>query len=324
VIAPSATQSDSNVTCDLESYKQRGWCRAELLAKVCGSGSRELYFVHGKVEELAVQLASWHSVNDSLFVFEGDFTNPLDKEQLVAPVLGLYSSLLKRSNVRPATQMQQRSTRVRSLSNSRRAFTEFSSIYFDTVTDHVLKLIHNNRARFFPKTHVVDASVEVTPANATARAKMSATTERELFGSLVLRMEQRVLDVLAQTPPSSRTDSSSTRNFICSSKIDAPLDPMLLRGYAHTRTHARDDRRNATRVHSCTCARTYSLAQVRESVRTRVRGHAHTLTAASALTHSHVSMHLRISAHTCTCTSATANLFEHQCTSGRARVCGTM
>mmetsp|Transcript_29064 Transcript_29064/g.61024 ORF Transcript_29064/g.61024 Transcript_29064/m.61024 type:complete len:221 (-) Transcript_29064:685-1347(-) len=220
--------------------------------------------------------------------------------------------------------MQQRSTRVRSLSNSRRAFTEFSSIYFDTVTDHVLKLIHNNRARFFPKTHVVDASVEVTPANATARAKMSATTERELFGSLVLRMEQRVLDVLAQTPPSSRTDSSSTRNFICSSKIDAPLDPMLLRGYAHTRTHARDDRRNATRVHSCTCARTYSLAQVRESVRTRVRGHAHTLTAASALTHSHVSMHLRISAHTCTCTSATANLFEHQCTSGRARVCGTM
>lgn len=50
VVAPSTPHSDLKTNCDLDTYKRRGWCRAEVLSHVARRGTSELYIATEKGE----------------------------------------------------------------------------------------------------------------------------------------------------------------------------------------------------------------------------------------------------------------------------------
>ena len=109
VIAPSAVHAQTQMICDLDTYATRGWCRAEMLSKVCGSGLHHMYVFEGggegagapRLEPVTVE----YLTKLSLHVFSGQFSccalnhvncKRCDKQELVTPVLGLYSLVLTR------------------------------------------------------------------------------------------------------------------------------------------------------------------------------------------------------------------------------------
>jgi len=95
ICAPEATHRDTGLPCGFHSYSERGWCRMEMLAKACGSGTSHIYVCRGDgvyLEELAVSQMNCLSFN----VYEGVFTKESDKEMLVLPTLGLYSRVLRK------------------------------------------------------------------------------------------------------------------------------------------------------------------------------------------------------------------------------------
>mmetsp|Transcript_22794 Transcript_22794/g.64763 ORF Transcript_22794/g.64763 Transcript_22794/m.64763 type:complete len:1031 (+) Transcript_22794:110-3202(+) len=159
IVAPPAEHQNSK-RCDLNTYNARGWCRAEMLAKVCSSGLRNFFLFEGGgalepiTEERLLSL--------SMYVFEGDFSccqqkhakSCCDKEALVEPLLGLYGLVLRQ---------------VRAGVDPKRV-------------QPVLKHICSNRERFFPPSHRVQADDAIPE-------------ERELFGPLVECMEKYVGDL---------------------------------------------------------------------------------------------------------------------------------
>eukprot|EP00756_Hemistasia_phaeocysticola_P028128 Hpha_TRINITY_DN16160_c0_g2::TRINITY_DN16160_c0_g2_i1::g.3154::m.3154 len=156
IVAPTARHKNSGHLCNAETYSLRGWCRAEMMAKVCGSGLEHMYIIQGEAatmepvtEDFLVQL--------DLRVFEGQFsccalnhkgTFRCDKESLMSPILGLYSLVIKQKS-NPHIQ-------------------------------RIFKLIDADRDRFFPPDFTfVD--------------EQGRKDKRELFGPLVPKMEQRVM-----------------------------------------------------------------------------------------------------------------------------------
>ena len=89
IIAPKTIHCDSNRQCDLDTYQARGWCRAEMLSKVCGSGVSGMTIA--ELDEAGTTTLKPITMDDiaklSLYVFEGNFTVPQDAEQLVDPVV---------------------------------------------------------------------------------------------------------------------------------------------------------------------------------------------------------------------------------------------
>jgi len=158
IIAPPA-EHQSTRHCDLESYNARGWCRAEVLAKICSSGLDNFFIFASEGELEAVTEKRLPSL--SMYVFEGEFSccqqkhikSTCDKEALVEPVLGLYSLVLRQ--VRAGINLQR--------------------------MDPVLQHIRENKERFFPTTYRfhTEGSVE----------------DRELFGPLVEASERYVRDL---------------------------------------------------------------------------------------------------------------------------------
>lgn len=154
VVAPTCVHRDTGKICNVDSYNTRGWCRAEMLSKVCGSGIHGMYYFISKDSEVQDD-ASDHLVamtlDDlerlSLRIFEGTFSVPEDAETLVGPVLGLFSLMLKQK--------------------------DRSHVGKDLVYKHVT----DDKDRFFPETITYDND---------------KTTETELFGPLVKMMEEHV------------------------------------------------------------------------------------------------------------------------------------
>ena len=76
VVAPKATHADTGVTCDVETYKRRLWCRVELFSHYFRRGRDAMYLLEQddvkQPAELASMEKSW--LLDALFVFEGDCT----------------------------------------------------------------------------------------------------------------------------------------------------------------------------------------------------------------------------------------------------------
>mmetsp|Transcript_55583 Transcript_55583/g.154799 ORF Transcript_55583/g.154799 Transcript_55583/m.154799 type:complete len:1117 (-) Transcript_55583:152-3502(-) len=149
IVAPPAEHQNSK-RCDLNTYNARGWCRAEMLAKVCSSGLRNFFLFEGGgalepiTEERLLSL--------SMYVFEGDFSccqqkhakSCCDKEALVEPVLGLYSLVLRQ---------------IRANANCKNM-------------EPIMKHIRDNKERFFPTLY-------------SFQAEGVGAEERELFGPLV-------------------------------------------------------------------------------------------------------------------------------------------
>ena len=108
VIAPHTTHSNTCEPCGLDSYATRGWCRAEMLSKVCGSGLKHMYVFETNGDTnaggtLQPVTLDWLS-RLSLHVFDGRFSccalkhqqsARCDKEELALPMLGLYSLVLQ-------------------------------------------------------------------------------------------------------------------------------------------------------------------------------------------------------------------------------------
>jgi hypothetical protein len=160
IIAPPAEHQCSR-RCDLQSYNARGWCRAEMLAKICSSGL-ENFFIFESSEGGLEPVTEDRLPSLSMFVFEGEFSccqqrhikSSCDKEALVEPVLGLYSLVLRqtRSNVNCKNM------------------------------EPVMKHIRDNKERFFPTLY-------------SFQAEGTSAEERELFGPLVSATEAYVEDL---------------------------------------------------------------------------------------------------------------------------------
>jgi len=97
MVAPQTEHIDTELPCDWETYSRRGWCRAEILCKVCASGVSNMYIAKeaSKLETLSVQKFKEMSIS----VFEGDFSccalghpngSACDKKKLMSPMLGMY------------------------------------------------------------------------------------------------------------------------------------------------------------------------------------------------------------------------------------------
>uniref|UniRef100_A0A7S4K0D7 Uncharacterized protein n=1 Tax=Odontella aurita TaxID=265563 RepID=A0A7S4K0D7_9STRA len=155
IVAPTARHQNSGKVCNADTYSLRGWCRAEMLAKVCGSGLDHMYIIQGEDSTLQPVDHEWLMKLD-LRVFEGQFsccsmkhsgTVKCDKESLMSPILGLYSLVIKQ-----------------------RKLTHIQDVYHFIVSD---------KDRFFPHSiFFVDED--------------GKAEERELFGPLVKKMEEHV------------------------------------------------------------------------------------------------------------------------------------
>ena len=94
VVAPSAQHAATGQQCDALTYAQRGWCRLECWTRRCGGGTAGMYLFDEQLQlrpvderagrRLSGRRAARRSglsaiADDTMFVFEGSFTNTLIK-----------------------------------------------------------------------------------------------------------------------------------------------------------------------------------------------------------------------------------------------------
>lgn len=128
IIAPPAVHMDSGRSCNIDTYNLRGWCRAEMLSKVCGTGLKQMFVSTSSDGGMEPMSEAWLDRLD-FKVFRGDLTccclghtgsRVCDKQSLIGPMLGLYSLILRQRHC-----------------DSARA---------------VLRFIDESKAEFFPET----------------------------------------------------------------------------------------------------------------------------------------------------------------------------
>merc|ERR1719291_743980 len=184
IVAPPAKHMQSQKQADLHSYNSRGWCRAEMLSKICSSGLENFFVLSTEGSELQRVTEEWLP-SLSMYVFEGEFSccqqghsqGACDKEALVEPVLGLYSLVLRQVNGAAG-------------SSSARHM------------EQVLRHIRQSKERFFPKRYAFKVT---TQDGATVE-------ERELFGPLVEALERH----MDQEKGIRRSDSLGSARSACS------------------------------------------------------------------------------------------------------------
>mmetsp|Transcript_75361 Transcript_75361/g.218868 ORF Transcript_75361/g.218868 Transcript_75361/m.218868 type:complete len:480 (+) Transcript_75361:2-1441(+) len=162
IVAPAATHANTCLPCNVDTYNARGWCRAEILSKVCSTGLEQTYLSTGCEEGIEPMTQDLLDRLD-LKVFDGNFSccalghrcpsganryTICDKQHLMRPMLGLYSLMLRKSDCEGVQA--------------------------------ILNYIENAKAAFFPETFQF-------------KKGDSKCEERELFGPLVGMMEQYVM-----------------------------------------------------------------------------------------------------------------------------------
>ena len=99
VIAPSVEHADTNDTCDVLSYQDRCWCRAEQVCHCMRMGYGNMWVANEL--ECSRITEDWFS-EGTLRVFEGELTccrrkhkgmEKCDRQSLVLPILGLYAEM---------------------------------------------------------------------------------------------------------------------------------------------------------------------------------------------------------------------------------------
>ncbi|EOD30154.1 hypothetical protein EMIHUDRAFT_449788 [Emiliania huxleyi CCMP1516] len=112
VAAPHALHVDSSPPrrVDAETYLRRGWCRLEQWAFIAINGTQQMYVYETSLARIA-ERRRW--IEESVNVFQGDFTLESDKAHLVDVVLGLYGLA-----VVAAIELRYRSVRATSVSSS--------------------------------------------------------------------------------------------------------------------------------------------------------------------------------------------------------------
>jgi len=124
IIAPTANHCSTGGVCDLASYLSRGWCRVEVLSKVCSTGFSNIFVAagnDGSLRELCQDSFEEMLGSDVLRAFSGVFSccsrahadgRRCDKETLTQAGLGLLALSLtedeKANDSSPLTPRQQR------------------------------------------------------------------------------------------------------------------------------------------------------------------------------------------------------------------------
>lgn len=156
IICPEAKHQVTGCACNIKSYNTRGWCRAETISKVFGSGLEHMFVVDDPEGELIPVTMELLSSSLSMMLFEAEFSccalghksqTYCDKEDLVLPILGMYSKIRRKHD--------------------------------GPEHDYVIKHIEEFKERLFPKRF-------------TFMRADGPSEERELFGDLVALMESYV------------------------------------------------------------------------------------------------------------------------------------
>ena len=102
IVCPEAVHADTSRNCDATTYSRRGWCRLEQWARLNGGGLEGMYIMRGTwgrssdsgaCDIVKLQLVDgW--LEESIHVFEGEFTDPNDKAKVVDNVLALWAFAL--------------------------------------------------------------------------------------------------------------------------------------------------------------------------------------------------------------------------------------
>lgn len=135
ILAPETKHCDSGNVANVVTYESRGWCRLEQWACITAGKLPHMYIWDGSgLEELG---GKPDLLLDSVQVFEGDFTDPSDKDMLVDTVMGLWSIMYYDSQ-----KLMMGSPLPAAVDSS------------DETTLH--SLVMQNKARVFPKDYFGD------------------------------------------------------------------------------------------------------------------------------------------------------------------------
>lgn len=109
VVAPNTVHKDTKKVVDKESYQRRGWCRLEQWGHMCLHGMERMFYYDGdsgKLQDLDTSDSGkdYNWFLESILVFEGEYTNEGNKDELVDVVLGLWSMVLNRKGEESALQ----------------------------------------------------------------------------------------------------------------------------------------------------------------------------------------------------------------------------
>lgn len=103
IVAPTAVQEDTGLTCDLSSYKRRMWCRAESFAYFCQRGIENMYLAEEEGQDMVLSPVAEEAIADTIQVFDGECAccarkhrgmESCDKELLRDVFLAIYSRVL--------------------------------------------------------------------------------------------------------------------------------------------------------------------------------------------------------------------------------------
>jgi hypothetical protein len=95
VIAPSVTHYTSKMACNADTYERRGWCRLEQWARIAVGGFAEMFLYTGDKDDLEPLSDKPKWMEESIHVFQGDFTVVEDKYALVDTVCGVWAHGLR-------------------------------------------------------------------------------------------------------------------------------------------------------------------------------------------------------------------------------------
>eukprot|EP00927_Polykrikos_kofoidii_P073926 TRINITY_DN6993_c0_g2_i1.p1 TRINITY_DN6993_c0_g2~~TRINITY_DN6993_c0_g2_i1.p1 ORF type:complete len:346 (+),score=31.34 TRINITY_DN6993_c0_g2_i1:102-1040(+) len=157
IVAPECLHSETNFPCGEATYKSRGWCRGELVARILTNGFGNMYIARSDRDPLETFGEDVDIL--SLNIFEGDFTCcsrkhdgmlRCDKESLQNALLGLCVQLfvsaetgcsaaefdcqIVREMISKADTLFPRSFEISSVSNGGKTTTETRSLFGDRLS----------------------------------------------------------------------------------------------------------------------------------------------------------------------------------------------
>lgn len=171
IVAPETNHSDLDHTCDINTYQNRMWCRAEQVCHSMRNGTEGMYIAEGRGSLIPVQSDFFM---EALHVFNGELTccrlehkgiGSCDRQSLVIPLLGLYGELHRASH-------EAREGRA-----SIKITNQLQSVNF------FLQEIEKHQETVFPRTF----------KRVMWRKNKRVVEEVSLFGDLIDRMKARVV-----------------------------------------------------------------------------------------------------------------------------------
>ena len=174
-ICPDATHRDTGKTCDAATYQRHGWCRLEQWAHLTAQGISKMHMFDGTAEGLTPLASRPEWREEFIRVFDGDFTQPRDKEALVDIVLGLWAYALKdrdhRNSLSEQTDAVEEEVEVEaSVSavssaastkrplgpSSARRFSLRQQLRLQTSQPHVVDVLSEQKTELFPHEYFGD------------------------------------------------------------------------------------------------------------------------------------------------------------------------